>query len=204
MNTHTTTTTQPATTEPAPDDPRFGFAVATAALHPLIAAAETQLDLPTPCDDFTVKELLEHLVLVMRRAAVLGRGEHWASVQQEAQDSGWGDDFRAAAHQVRDAWDDPAKLAATYEVPWGEFPGAVVLLTYTGELAVHGWDLATAIGEPFEIDDEVLAGALIAAQAIPNEGRDDPDMPFERATVAPADATVIEQMAALTGRNVGR
>lgn len=191
-----------APSAPGPDDPRYGFAVVTAALHPLIAEASTQTDKATPCPEFTVKELLEHVVLVMRRVAALGEGKHWSSVQEEPVDSGWGDQFKAAAHATMEAWTDPAKLEAMYEVPWGEIPGGPAMLTYTAELAVHGWDLATAIGAEFTIDDDVLRGPLMAAQFIPAEGRDTEEMPFSPVVDPGEGAPVLLQIAGWMGRQV--
>ncbi len=186
--------------EGAPD-PRPGFAQVVAALHPLIAAAETQTDRATPCSDFTVKELLEHLVMVMRRTTAIGTGEHWSTVEEEPTDSGWGDQFQAAAAESENAWSDPAKLAGTYEVPWGDIPGTPLLFTYTAELAVHGWDLATATDQDFSIDDEVLAGPLMAARFIPAEGRGE-EMPFDPVVDPGPDAPVLLQIAGWMGRQV--
>ena len=81
--TPTTHATTPTTLEaPGPDDPRYAFAKVTDAVGTLIEAtgADTLAN-PTPCPDFTVKELLEHLVLVVRRVAAIGRGEHWSSLR---------------------------------------------------------------------------------------------------------------------------
>lgn len=187
---------------PGPGDPRMGFAVVTQALHPLIAEASSQTDKSTPCPDFTVKELLEHVVLVMRRVAAIGRGEHWSSIIEEPVDGGWGDQFKEAAHATMEAWTDPAKLHETYEVPWGEIPGAPLMLTYTAELAVHGWDLATAIGADFAVDDEHLHGPLMAAQFIPAEGRGTDEMPFSEVVDPGKDAPVLLKIAGWMGRQV--
>lgn len=195
----------PRTTELTLDDPRYGLAVVTIAVRDLITAAEAggppAIARSTPCTDFTVKELLEHLVLVMRRVGAIGNGEHWSSVDQVPTDDGWGDDFAAAAHAVRLAWDDPSKLAASYEVPWGVLPGAPLLLTYTAELATHAWDLATALDRPLAIDDDVLAGALVAAKMLPADGRG-ADVPFGPVVDPGPEAPALLQIAGWMGRRV--
>ncbi len=60
----------------------------------------------------------------------------------------------------------------------GSVPGAAIICSYTGELAVHGWDLATATAQQLVIDDELLVGAMAAASSIPAEGRGTPEIPF--------------------------
>lgn len=157
---------------------------------------------PTPCPDFTVQVLMEHIVMVMRRVAAIGRFEHWSTVEQTAQTDGWADSYREAAHQVMDAWTDASKLSATFEVPWGEIPGAAVMMSYTAEITVHGWDLATATGAEFRIDDELLHGALTAAKFIPAEGRETPELPFGRVVDPGPDAPVLDQLAGWFGRKV--
>lgn len=187
------------------DDPRSGFAVVTITARELIAAAEAGGDAvltrPTPCSDFDVRQLLEHLVLVMRRVAAIGNGEHWSSVEEVPTGAGWGDDFGAVAHAVRMAWDDPAKLEQVWEVPWGALPGAALLHTYTAELATHAWDLATALGRPLVIDDAALEGALVAAKMLPAEGRG-ADVPFDPVVDPGAGAPALLQIAGWMGRRV--
>ena len=200
-------TSSPETTNPEPQDPRFGFAAVTEAVGALIDSVEVQdppkLNAPTPCPKFTVDILLDHVVMVMRRVAVLGNGGHWSEIDQESLGSGWAADYRSAAHDIMAAWTDAAKLEQTFEVPWGEFPGGLILYTYTAELAVHGWDLATATGLDFTVADEHLHGALEAAKFIPADDRGSEDMPFSQVVDPGPDAPVLEQIAGWLGRNVG-
>lgn len=189
----------------APDDPRIGLARTTSAVRSLMESVTAQqLTKQTPCADFLVKDLLDHLVMVMCRIAVVGNGQDWAEVTEESarMESGHAEAFAAAAHDVMEAWTDSAKLEAMFDLPFGTLPGAPVLLTYTGELAVHGWDLATAIGSDFSIDDEFLGGALFAAKMLPEEGRDDPEMPFDPVVDPGPDASILLQIAGWFGRQV--
>ncbi len=116
--------------------------------------------------------------------------------------SGWGDDYRSAAHDVTLAWSDPAKLDQVLDVPWNASPGAALMFSYTVELAVHGWDLAKATGREFTIDDDLLHGALVVARWIPAEGRDTPAMPFSPVVDHGPDASSLDQMAGWMGRDV--
>ncbi len=186
------------------DDPRYGFAEVTRALDELISTTPaSELDQPTPCPDFTVGVLLDHIVMVMRRVAAVGWGQHWSTVEQEAAPPGVVDieAFRAAAHDVHQVWADDSRLEQLFEVPWGTLPGAPVLYGYTGELAVHGWDLATATGREFEVADDALGGAVAAIRQIPAEGRGT-DVPFDPVVDPGPDASAVLQMAGWTGRRV--
>lgn len=188
----------------ASDDPRMGFAVVTKAINDLLAeVSDDHLSLPTPCSEFAVKDLLDHMVMVMQRVATLGNGGHFSEVTQEgvARSTGHAEAFRDAAHDTQQAWTDPAKLAAMYDVPWGTLPGAPMLFTYTAELATHGWDLATAVGREFTVADDHLAGALVAAQMIPAEGRDE-TVPFDPVVDPGADAPTLLKIAGWAGRQV--
>ncbi len=189
----------------AQDDPRSSFAAVTEALGRLMEATEamdpTTLGQSTPCPEFTVADLMDHVVMVMRRVAVLGNGGHFSEVQHETLGSDWLKAYRSAAHDVMAAWTDPVKLGRVYEVPWGELPGAPLISTYTAELAVHGWDLATATGQTLEVDDATLAGALVAAKFLPAEGRG-PEMPFDPVVDPGPDAPVLDQIAGWMGRQV--
>jgi len=187
------------------DDPRMGLAKAVDAVGSLIATVdEEQLLLPTPCTDFTVKDLIEHLAMVMKRVAILGNGGKWNEVDESMfeMESGHADAFRQGAHETMEAWTDASKLERVIEVPFGELPGGAALLVYTAEVATHGWDLATALGTTIEIEDRFLHAALGAAKVLPADGRGEPGMPFDAVVEPDADAPILLHIAGWLGRKV--
>ncbi len=203
----------------AADDPRSVIAGAVALAGDTIAAVQPdQLDLPTPCDEFTARELIGHLLTVLQRVAVLGEGGDPMAMPSVTvvPDAEIVDAWTAAAHRVQAAWTDDALLDRTMVLPWATAPGRAMLGTYTNELSVHTWDLATAVGASPAWDDRVIAVAFESIQrALPGEGRTErfaaavanmpagmamPTPPFaERVDVA-ADAPLIDRLVAWTGR----
>jgi len=187
-------------------DPRPGLAAVIEPLQALmveVAADESNLTKATPCPEFDVAGLLDHIVFIARRVAVLGQGGHFADVPDVHLAGDWAEAFGAAADDIERVWSDPAKLDQSYTVPWAEgIPGAPLLMAYTSEFATHGWDLAQAVDGNYQPDEEALAGALIAVKHIPAEGRDDPMVPFGPVVDAPSDATPLEQIVAWTGRRI--
>ena len=127
-----------------------------------------QLDLPTPCDDFNVRALLGHLVGGNLRFLAVAHGEPGTNVpaRADAADDQWLDAYRESAAAVAAAWQDRALLEKPAVLPFGEVPGAVALGIHTVEAIVHGWDLATATGQPAAIDPELCAVAWKHAQLV--------------------------------------
>jgi len=197
-------------------DPRPVFARAVAIGGDVIAGVKPdQLHGPTPCTEFDVSVLLDHLVMVLERTAAIGRGEPAMSVQPVARTDGWADAWRAAAHATRDAWSDEATLDRKVELPWTTMPGADLLRLYTSEVTVHTWDLATATGQRPVWDDEVVGVAFAAMQQqLPAEGRKavieeamkhlPPGtpivFPFADAVEVPASSPPIDRLVGWTGR----
>jgi len=199
-------------------DPRPVFAPAVDIAEPVIAGVQLeQLDLPSPCIEYSVKELLDHLVFVLHRVAALGRGdEAFApnSVAATAHDD-WAADWRAAAREMESAWADDAKLRKTVVLPWATMTGAEVLSMYVSEVTTHTWDIATATGQCPAWDDSVCRLGLAAMHRdLPMADRTPMweafrahapanlqfDPPFANAVAVPADAPLIDQLVAWTGR----
>jgi len=195
-------------TETAPQDiptgdPRVAYAQITSKMTELLdQIGSDDLANATPCPEFSVKELAEHIVMVQRRVAAMGNGESFTTIDAESVDAGWADDFRTASHQVMTAWTDGAKLGHMFTVPWGEVIGAELIGTYTGELAVHAWDLATALDAELTINDELLDPIVEGAKALPAEGREHPDVPFGPVVDPGADAPALLRLAGWMGRQV--
>jgi uncharacterized protein (TIGR03086 family) len=190
---------------PLATDPRPAFAAATATACAVAAAVRPdQLDDPTPCSEYDVRTLLGHLVAVLRRVAAVGRGEHPFSVPQvttDVPDDGWSAAAQAAADDVLAVWADPALLGRELTLPFGTFPGAAALATYTAELTTHTWDVAVATGQDPEWDPQVLTVALAAThRALLADGRG-PGVPFGPVVLVPEDAPPIDRLIAWQGRD---
>jgi uncharacterized protein (TIGR03086 family) len=206
-------------TELAADDPRthMARAVLTAALT-MDAVTPAQYDELTPCAPATVRDLLEHMVMVIRRIACAGRGEPldvWPTDAADVAEGEWASAFRAGAHDVQSAWGDDALLERPTQLPWGVFSGTEVLDVYTNELTVHTWDVARATGQAPAWDDQVLATSLAAIHAqLPMADRTPmweatkamlpPEVPWEdpfaNAVEVADDAPMIDRLVAWNGR----
>ncbi|BDH55714.1 TIGR03086 family metal-binding protein [Tsukamurella sp. PLM1] len=183
-------------------DPRPAYAAVSAWMQSLLAnITEEQLALPTPCDEFDVRALAQHVNAVGLRAVALAES---ATVE--------GQPFLADAHDAATygatreralaAW-DVAPLEREVTVPWGVVPGFAALGMYVSETLVHGWDLAVATGQPFEAPDGALAerALAVAKVALPAEIRGMDDVPFGP-VVEPRDgAGPTERLANWNGRS---
>jgi uncharacterized protein (TIGR03086 family) len=166
-----------------------------------------QVTLRTPCPDYDVAGLIDHLVEAAFRAAALGRGQtppsgddspHVELVDAPAQ-------LRRAAEQAAQAWEDDSRLSSSFTMPWGEeYSGATLVNMYVAELAAHAWDLAMATGQLDKLDQSLAVSALDGARAmIKPEYRDmvAKGSPFGAEVPPPSDADDWERLAALMGRD---
>lgn len=184
-------------------DPRPDLATTTAQLTATIEAVRPdQLDLPTPCPDWTVRDLLAHLVGVADRITALGRGEvaEGEVTPPTVDDDGWAAAWSAATEGARRQWSDDDLLGAIVHPPFGSMPGAVALSVYVCEFTVHHWDLASALGVDVVWDEAIVAGAYAGTVAsLPAEGRG-VEVPFGEVVPVPDDAPTIDRLVAYLGR----
>ncbi|MEA2972925.1 MAG: hypothetical protein QOG82_1383 [Actinomycetota bacterium] len=177
-----------------------------------------QLDGPTPCDDFDVRTLIGHLVGVLERVTLMGRGENPFQAPDRITglaDDAWLPAWSDAAQRVTDAWADDASLVRIVHLPWAKESGALTLASYCNEITVHTWDLATATGQHPAWDDEVVATAWDSFRGLPGQGRAEmfaavkaemPEPyrsagdPWSDAVPVPDDAPLIDRLVAWNGR----
>lgn len=172
-------------------DRRQTLNIALDQLGALVARVEDDdLGLSTPCAEWTVRELLDHVVQTVTNLAEATRGgsPDFAApaphVEHRVQA------FDVAADQLRAAWVAPADPAGDPR-------------SSTSEIAVHSWDLVTALGittaslEPRVAEDAL---AFMGAHLTP-EGRGGM---FAPEVAAPEDAGPYERLAAFAGRSVPR
>ncbi|MCX5318181.1 TIGR03086 family metal-binding protein [Streptomyces sp. NBC_00154] len=157
-----------------------------------------RLSAATPCAQYTVAELFAHLGGVLPdselAAAKLPRtGEPTPLTEPAA--------VAASAERAVAAWLKPEAMTGETQFGPGTYPASLAAGITLQELALHGWDLAHATGQPFVVGEEagtVLLGVVeqIADQARAKGG-------YGQAVTAPADASAFDRALALSGRNPG-
>ena len=153
-----------------------------------------QLDNQTPCTEFTVRGVLEHMVA--------GATMFTAAFTGEAPGEPQLDDvlgaFEPTIGTLLAAMHAPGALERTISAPFGEVPGETFARFVVLDGLVHGWDMAVATGQPYDPPDDLVAEAdAFARQTL--DGLRDGDT-FAAAVEPSADATPIERLAAYTGR----
>lgn len=165
---------------------------------------------PTPCAGWTVQDLLAHMTVQHRGFAAAARGNGadervWqigavaAAVQTDPAGS-----YAAAARDVLDAFASDGVAEMTFVLPdfgpGATFPGNQAMGFHFVDYVVHGWDVAAALGVPYDLPAEVVAALLPLVMAIPDgDLRETGSAAFAHAVNTSA-ATDFDQILAHLGR----
>lgn len=162
----------------------------------------TQMDDPSPCAKWSVRELINHIVGVQFffAGALAGRPP-----SQESEDYASGD-FLVAYEEGSSAMIArfaDTSMDETFELPMGKLSGSQLMEIATSETFVHGWDLAKATHQNTNIAPD-LAEALLhgTKTSFPDALRNEQGDPFGAQRDAPSDAPFADQVAAFLGRTV--
>jgi uncharacterized protein (TIGR03086 family) len=115
---------------------------------------------PTPCTEWDVRTLVNHLAGEIRWMVPLFDGVSVADVGDSLNGDLLGDDPPGAWDRAVDAVvatvDAPAAMARTIRLSRRELTGADYAWEVFTDLAIHGWDLARAIGGNETIDADIV------------------------------------------------
>jgi uncharacterized protein (TIGR03086 family) len=150
-----------AAPEVDPLDPLDLLARALDQTGALIARARPdQAGLPTPCRSFDLRTLVNHVVLDVRGFTAPAGGGTFEQRGDDVIGDDWAGTFRTAADGLLAAWRRPGALDRTVRLPFGEVGARWHVDQQVTDLAVHGWDIARATGQPTELDPEIGRLAL--------------------------------------------
>ncbi|MEV0651052.1 TIGR03086 family metal-binding protein [Phytomonospora sp. NPDC050363] len=171
---------------------------ASAAARPVFEGIpDDRLGAPTPCAEYDVRELLNHLFLVVTNFQVLASGA--AADFSETPDRLTGD-WRAQlvteTERLAEAWGAPGALDGV-SAGMG-LPQRTVGLMGLLDMTVHPWDLARATGQDFTPDPGAVTALLGLLDDIAPMARK--MSVLGEAVEAPADATPFERLLAASGR----
>ncbi|MGQ0840726.1 TIGR03086 family metal-binding protein [Actinokineospora sp.] len=160
---------------------------------------DAQLDAPTPCTEWTVRGVIQHMVENNHRTVdkLAGRPETPVAPGLDPRA-----DYRESAAVFTAAFADGTALAVPYEMALGTFTGAVALGIHFTDVLVHGWDIGTAVGIDVLIEDDLAEAALAMVAMFPDSPNIwGPNGVFADRLPVADDAPAHERLLALTGRS---
>jgi uncharacterized protein (TIGR03086 family) len=177
-----------------------------AALLP--GVTDEQLSAATPCAEYTVGDLLDHLVgltAAFRDAAGKTTGPDDGgparpSAAKLAAD--WRTRLPRELDELATAWKDPAAWEGMTTAGGVTLPAEVMGLVAVDELVLHGWDLARGTGQPYEVDEASARACyrFTSMSAAPEEAAGREGL-FGPVVDVPADAPLFDRALGLSGRD---
>ncbi|MFE1595136.1 TIGR03086 family metal-binding protein [Nocardia sp. NPDC058705] len=152
------------------------------ALSDVVAGiTDDQWNLPTPCSDWTVTQVIQHAAgdqLAYAAALGVGPGPTYNPFDPSGEIDGTAIALvHEAIDRTAEAWTTVAADTATVPtpLPHGDLPTPVAAALAALDAAVHAWDIAIATGQPSPLDDDLSTHLLAAARTIhpaPGSGAD--------------------------------
>jgi len=180
----------------APSDPVMLYRAATnRAIAVVEAVTPAQFDWPTPCSEWTVQQLLDHLVGGTEYLLAAASGRPPVAVQGAI-----GTDYRRGVQQVLAAVAQPGVMERSCVSPLGfDWPVAQAVAGTFMDVLIHTWDLARATHQDERLDPALVQACTeIFVPEMPRRGR-------EAGIIGPevavgADASAQERLLAVMGR----
>lgn len=174
----------------------------------LAGVREDQWLYATPCSEWTVRELVDHVVGGNRLFARILTGQPMPPPQELGRRQGLDQlgeapvaAYRTSTDELLTAYRQPGVLEQMFAVPIGTVPGIATLQLRLTEVLTHGWDLAQATGQPASYPDELAEQALAFSRR--SLGQLPPGRtPFGTPQPVADDARPLDQLVALLGRQV--
>jgi uncharacterized protein (TIGR03086 family) len=162
-----------------------------------------QLGQDTPCSDWKVRDLINHIV-----------GGQFFFISGASGTKPSGDEIDYAAGDYVTAFDEASRdcigafqadgvLEKTLDLPFGEMTGGAFMGLATSDTLTHGWDLAKATGQDTDLAPELAEQVLAQSRAsIQPAFRSEEGTVFGPEQQAPEGASNADRLAAFLGRKV--
>ncbi|MGH4026233.1 MAG: TIGR03086 family metal-binding protein [Pseudonocardiaceae bacterium] len=171
----------------------------------LNGVTDDQLSASTPCDKYSVADLLEHIsgfAIAFRHAATKTAE---AVAPDAVSAAGLHPEWRSRIPRQLDdlvaAWRVPAAWEGMTEAGGVTLPADMMGRVALNELVLHGWDLARGTGQSFDCDPVSAAACYELAQAATAPGEGAPEGLFGPAVEVASDAPLFHRLLGLGGRD---
>jgi uncharacterized protein (TIGR03086 family) len=121
---------------------------------------------PTPCAEFDVKTLLNHLLGNLGLLATAARGEKGELPEGDQFDDDPGAVYGELREELLVALAADGVFEREWQMPFGNLPGSLMANVAFMEHLTHGWDVATATGQDATIPSDLVEACMGAAIAV--------------------------------------
>lgn len=166
------------------------------------AVKDGDLKAPTPCPEYTVGDLLDHVNGLSHAFTMAAR-------KTPLDGGGTGDaarlplDFRESIPrrlgELALAWRSPEAWEGMTAAGGVDLPGQVAAAVALDEIVLHGWDLARATGQDFEVEEDLLQVVHGFVSSIGPGDRD--GSLFGAAVEVGSNAPLLDRVLGLSGRD---
>jgi uncharacterized protein (TIGR03086 family) len=163
-----------------------------------------QLDNPTPCSEWNVRQLLNHMIYEIAWVPELLGGKRIEDVGDKLDGDLVGDD------PVK-SWEHYATLAlaavqqadkeSTVHLSYGDGPAARYVNEVGGDVIIHSWDLAKGLGQDFHIDGDLTDDVIKATEHVMPMAREYNLIAKQKDVKS--DSTDEAKLLAVFGRDIG-
>lgn len=167
-----------------------------------------QLIQPTPCTEWNLAELLDHMTVqnLGFAGAAAGNGADetlWSTGAHRTDPIG---DYLASATAVTEAFADPKALELSLWLPElsneQPFTGEQAITMHTIDSIIHAWDVARSIDTTIDPDPELVDFAMKIGEQIPDgDDRQQPGSHFGPSVSGTSDETAWDRTLTLFGRS---
>jgi uncharacterized protein (TIGR03086 family) len=174
-------------------------ASAVAAFERLLAGvAPDRLEAATPCPEWDVRALIDHVAGLHRNAASAAGEPVTPNATETETDPIRA--FAAAAAAAQAALRRPDALARSYQMPWGAIPGALLVRLLLADTVIHTWDLARATDQDTGVDPALCESVLTWGRTMMRPEFRTPQAGFGPEVAVPANTAACDRLAAFYGR----
>jgi uncharacterized protein (TIGR03086 family) len=158
----------------AADIMRLDASAVQASVQVVSQARAADLARATPCEAWTLAELLVHMTAQHNGFAAAATGDgadlvRWQTGAPAADPVG---EYATAAARVIAAFGTPGVLDRDFTLPESSpqlrFPAEQAIGFHLVDYVVHGWDVARTLGLRYDLEPALLAAALPVARSVPD------------------------------------
>lgn len=162
-----------------------------------------QMGDPTPCAEWSVADLIDHMVGAQHWARSAMEGTEQTETGTGASSGDFVAAFTEAGAASVAAFSEDGAMGRMVNAGMGPMPAGALLGLALTDTFVHTWDLAAATGQDTNLDPELAEQILTTARAhTPDSMRSEEGTVFGLEQPAPEDASTATKLAAFLGRKV--